>query len=408
MGAIEIDNEGVIRLPEDIASGLKGGTLELVSGSPGHLFLSQPAESSAVLMSGILEAEGVADLLSFFNMFRRTGILTFELDGGSKSLYFQQGEIVYATSSFAKEDLGEVLFSLGKVERETLHQARRRAGGHTTLGKVLVDLGGVSPKDLWMAARIQVENIVYALFGETRGGFYFQSRAIEQEQILRLSMSTQNLIMEGLRRQDEAALFMRKILSLDFFPKATELEAVDLTQVEARLFGFIQPGNLPAKDLFRKAGLPEFEGLRVLYELISRNLVRMEETPATEVDGPLGEILGIYNTLFRSLYRKLAERDHLPPGGLERSLRELPQPYSYVLRDVRFLADGALDGQKIVANLEGLEEGDREKLLADSLCEVAYIETMMLRKEMAADEARPLIAKVHEVTTKVRKLVGRR
>ncbi len=69
--------------------------------------------------------------------------------------------------------------------------------------------------------------------------------------------------------------------------------------------------------------------------------------------------------------------------------------------------DGTLDGHRVVANLDGLEEGDKKKLLADSLCELVYLETMAVRRELPAEEARPLIARVQEITARVRALVGR-
>jgi hypothetical protein len=92
---------------------------------------------------------------------------------------------------------------------------------------------------------------------------------------------------------------------------------------------------------------------------------------------------------------------------MAQSLRDLPQPYSFVLRDVELQPDGTLDGYRIVENLVGLEEGDKEKLLADSLCEVAFTATMALRRDLEAEQARPLIARVQEITTKVREMIGR-
>ncbi|WP_036682822.1 DUF4388 domain-containing protein [Pelobacter seleniigenes] len=407
MEKLKIDKTGIVKLPGRLVQALGTEPLCPVSGSSEHVFLARPEAKNPVLFAGILEAGAVADLLSFFNMFRKTGLLNIELEGGQKSLYFQQGEIVFATSTFTSEDIGEVLFSLGKIERDTLNLVRSQVTEHQTLGKLLVEQAAVSPKDLWLAARSQVENIVYALFAAGCGGFSFQVRAIDQEQILRLSMSTQNLIMEGLRRQDEKALFMRKIVSLDSFPKETGREGVDLSQGEARLLSAAQAGQLSAKELFRRVGLHEFDGLRILYGLIEKKLLRMEDTPAVEVAGELGEILAIYNKLFQSLFSSVDSNGSGFLAEMKESLRELPQPYSFVLRDVELLADGTLDGQRIVGNLVGLEEGDREKLLADSLCEVAYMETMLLRRELAADQARPLISKVQEVTGKVRHLVGR-
>ncbi|MCD6581759.1 MAG: DUF4388 domain-containing protein [Desulfuromusa sp.] len=407
MTKLKVDKSGSLKLPPEVYRPLGDRPLVVISASASHLLLGRPDADGPVLISGALEEGSVTDLLSYFNMFRKTGILTIELEGGLKSLYFQQGEIVFATSTFISEDLGEVLFSLGKIEQTTLRQLRSLVSKNISLGKLLVERGAVAPKDLWLAARSQVENIIYALFSANSGGFYFQSLAIEQEQILRLSMSTQNLIMEGLRRLDENALFMRKIISLDYFPLETGKEAADLTQAEARLMNSAQAGQQTARVLFRKVGLREFDGMRTLFGLIEKRLIRMEDTPTTEVEGDLGQILAAYNSLFKVIFGRVIKISPQFPQEVAQSLRDLPQPYSFVLRDVELQDDGTLDGHKIVTNLAGLAEGDKKKLLADSLCEVAFTETMALRRDLDAEKARPLIARVQEVTTKIRDMIGR-
>ncbi len=407
MTKINVDKSGTLKLPPEVYQPLGEQPLAVISVSSNHLLLGRPEAEGPVLISGVLEEGATTDLLSYFNMFRKTGILTIELEGGVKSLYFQQGEIVFATSSFASEDLGEVLFSLGKIEQDALQKLRLLVSQKTSLGKLLVERGIVAPKDLWLAARSQVEHIIYTLFSADSGGFYFQSVAIEQEQILRLSMSTQNIIMEGLRRLDEKALFMRKIISLDYFPLETGKEVTDLTQAEAGLMNMAQAGQQTAQDLFRKIGLREFDGMRILFGLIEKRLIRMEDSPTTEVEGVLGQILAAYNSLFKVIFVRVLKVSPQFPQEVVQSLRDLPQPYSFVLRDVELREDGTLDGQRIVANLVGLEEGDKKKLLADSLCEVAFTETMALRRDLDAEQARPLIARVQEVTTKIRDMIGR-
>ena len=127
----------------------------------------------------------------------------------------------------------------------------------------------------------------------------------------------------------------------------------------------------------------------------------------TEIEGDLGQILNTYNNLFKVLCKRMQKEHKEFLQEVVVFLEELPQPYSFVLRDVELLDDGTLDGHTIVANLSGLEEGDKKKLLADSLCELVFMITMAVRRVLDADEARPLIARVQDVTSRVRDLVGR-
>ena len=116
-----------------------------------HLLLTLPEEGSAVTLAGRLGEISVTDLLSFFNMFRKTGILRFDLSGGIKDLYFQQGEIVFAASTFPDEDIGEVLLpgksGPGTLQKVSLSSQRPRATWANSWWRREI----VAPRDLWLA-----------------------------------------------------------------------------------------------------------------------------------------------------------------------------------------------------------------------------------------------------------------
>lgn len=407
MDEFYIDKLGQVVLTNELQELLGDEPLVNLSSSRRHLMFGREEEGEQVVMAGFLGDMIIPDLLSFFNMFRKTGILHFNLEGGEKALYFQNGEIVFATSTFPKEDLGEILFDTGKVEREALQHARDISEGRTTLGKVLVESGAVSPKDLWLTVRTQVEGIVYQLFTIEQASYSYRAKTLDSEQIIRLSMSTQNIIMEGLRRQDEGALFMRKIISLDHFPRATEKLPADLSQDEKKFYSYARSGQVSAQDLFRKCGMREFDGMRVLYGLLEKRMLMMEEGATTEISGDLGQVLMIYNSVLKAIYGRVIKKFEGFPEEINHFLRDLPQPYSFVLRDVDLKEDGTLDGHRVVQNLAGLEEGDKKKLLADALGELVYMESLAVRRELETGQAQSLIARVQEISNRVKALVGR-
>jgi len=407
MDPIKLDSQGQLKLPAEFSRKLGTDSLVILSSSSRHLLFGRTGEKDPVTLTGLLGDIALPDLLSFFNMFRKTGILSFEFEGGEKALFFQKGEVVYASSTFAHEDLGEILYAHGKVERDALQHARQISAGRAPLGKVLVERGAVTAQDLWLAARTQVESIVYNLFVFERGSFSFQPKTLDQEKIVRLSMSTQNLIMEGLRRQDEHGLFMRKIISLDYYPVATERPIGELTPAEDKFFACASSGRLNARDLFRRVGLQEFSGMRTLYGFLEKGILTMEEGPSTEVGGDLGQILKIYNSVLKVIYSRVSLKAPHFVEEIRSFLRDLPQPFSFVLRDVGLLEDGSLDGNRVVANLEGLEEGDKLKLLADALSELVFMESMAVRRELDSAQAQPLIARGQEITSRVKGLIGR-
>jgi len=405
--SLTISSHGRINLPAAVVRELRNQTLEARSFSRNHLLLTSGDEQT-VCLAGLLGEMSLPDLLSFFNMFRKTGILRFRLQGGEKALYFQDGEVVFATSSFPEEDLGEILFGLGKVERETLDKARQFASTRNTIGKILVEKQVVTPKDLWAGTRSQVEAIVYDLFTHNAGSFSFEPKSLENEQIVRLSMSTQNLIMEGLKRIDERGLFMRVIGSLDFLPVPTGAGTEGLTPAEERLLAAIEdaPG-IVAGEVLRRSGLGGFDGLRLLFSLVEKKRVRMEPAPEIEVEGIPGEVLKIYNSALVVMYRKIIERNPRFGQEVRYFLRDLPQPFSYLFRDVSLSVEGAVDGGRILHNLEGLEEEDKQKLLADGLNELLYMVCLAARRDLPHEESAELVARVQEISRRGKDYIGR-
>jgi len=405
---LRIDKGGRLPIPAPVVRAVGDRPLHVASWSEHHLLLETADPPGKVLLAGTLGEIGIVDLLSFCNMFRKTGLLQFRLAGGDKLLYFRNGEVVFATSTFPEEDLVEVLFALGKIDSDALPGLRRLAGGKAPPGRFLVDQGVVGGKDLWAATRTMVESIVYHLFTFHQGQFVFVDQPLAEELVVRLSMGTQNLIMEGLRRVDERAVYLQKVRSLDAVPVATGSVPNDLDSTSQKMLALIQAGVSDARELLRRSGAGDFDGLRLLSQLIDRGVVVMEEAPRVAVEGDLGEIIAIFNGVLTAMYRVVSTRNPQFRDEVSRFLHDLPQPFSFVFRQASLREDGSVDGGRILANLAGLEEGDKIRLLTDALSELVYMECIAARRELGAVDSAELIKRVQEVSQRVQKLIGRR
>ncbi len=406
MSDIRIEKGGRLTLPANALRLVNEQALTLASFSEYHLLFSVEKQDSNLQMVGTLGELAIVDLLSFCNMFRKSGLLHFKLAGGSKTLYFQNGEIVYATSTFPEEELGEILYSLGKFDKDMLQGALQHAHDKIPLGKFLVDQGVISSQDLWAAIRSQAETIVYNLFAFQQGDFAFIDRPPERDKLVSLSMNTQNLIMEGLRRIDERAVYMQKVRSLDAIPLATGKVPNDLDSTSTRMLVHVQQGVSNVKELLRRSGVGEFDALRLLSQLIDRGVVSMEEAPTVVVEGVLGEVVTIFNGVLMALYRVVTAKNPQFRQEVSNFLRDLPQPFSYVFRQTNLKEDGSLDGGRILANLSGLEEGDKLRLLTESLSELVYMECIAARRDLGAADSAHLIKRVQDVSQRVQKLMS--
>jgi len=405
---VRIEKGGKLQLPSNVLKLMGDQPLRLSSCSVQHLLLESATNADKVLMPGLVGVIGIVDLLSFFNMFRKSGLLQFTLPGGSKELYFQNGEIVYATSTFPEEEIGEILYKLGKFDRDILQGARQFANGEIPLGKILADQGIITSQDLWAATKNQVETITYNLFAFHEGSYVYTNVKPDEDKIVRLSMTTQNLIMEGLRRVDERALYIQQVKSLDAMPVATGKVPNDLDSISQRMVALVQSGVGDVRELLRRSGSGEFDALRLLSQLVERGVVTMEEAPTVAVEGVLGEVVKIFNGVLVAMHGVVSAKNPRFREEISRFLRDLPQPFSYVFRQTALKEDGSIDGGRILANLAGLEEGDKLRLLSEALSELVYMECIAARRELGAADSAELIKRVQDVSQRVRDLIGNR
>jgi hypothetical protein len=201
---------------------------------------------------------------------------------------------------------------------------------------------------------------------------------------------------------------MQKVMPLDAVPVATGTLPDGLDSTSRKMLALVQAGVSDARELLRRSGAGDFDGLRLLSQLIDRGAVTMEETPTVAVEGDLGEIITIFNGVLTAMCRVVSVRNPQFRDEISRFLRDLPQPFSYVFRQTSLCEDGSVDGGRVLANLAGLDEGDKIRLLTDALSELVYMECIAARRELGASDSAELIKRVQEVSQRVQKVIGRR
>lgn len=405
MYRVSIDDSGSVSLPRRVVVALNDNNLTIPSSSPQHVLLAAAGDGEACLTASLGEI-GIVDILSFFNMFRKTGILHLDLSDGNRQIYFQDGEIIFATSQRFEEDLGEILCELGKLDRDILAKVRGEMEDGAVLNQVLVRKNIVAARDLWLATRYQVEAIVYNLFSSEDGGCCFVAQQLKSDDIVRLSMSTQNLIMEGLRRVDERVLYMRRLRSFDAILSYSGKSPADLNDDEKRVVSMVYSVPATVGQLVARSGLSDFNGLRVVYQLLEKGMVDIAQAQEVPLDPAFVELFEVYNGVFTLLFDCISETSSNFVEDVNRFLREMPYPMLYVLRSVSLEKDGTLDGRRIVKNLIGLEVLEQKKLLVEALNELVYMECTIARRALGAQGSAELIRRVQEITARAKRLVG--
>ena len=270
------------------------------------------------VLQGDLSRIQLPDVLSFISMIRGNGKLAIRRENLERTVFWKNGDIVFAASNSPEHSLGNFLLRNGKITQAQYEEAKSRMTPQVRHGKALVQIGALSAKDLWWGVKNQALEIIYSLFTWKEGSFAFYEGAAElsSEKIV-LELSASSLIMEATRRLDETARIREKIPSLDLiFAKVggvvPDFHELEMNEDEIALYNKID-GRLTVRGLVARSDLTDFEATRILYQLLSARLIEPadEEKEARPVfldveDSPeLLRIISTYNDMFGRLFEAL-------------------------------------------------------------------------------------------------------
>ncbi len=157
-----------------------------------------PAELSA----GSLDKLSAAWLLSRAARLRLSGRLDFA-GSAPRSLYWEEGRIVGATSGAPAERVEEVAQRLGLITREQHRQAAPACAGLPSrrAAMALLDSGFVKPEELTGLVRRRTEEVVFALFAEPGATWRHASARVSPDERTSLDRGAPALAVEGVRRR---------------------------------------------------------------------------------------------------------------------------------------------------------------------------------------------------------------
>jgi hypothetical protein len=169
-------------------------------------------------LQGNVEKFQLSDIFQLLSACRKSGTLGIQRGEEVIMVYFQDGNIIFAHNPYNRLRLGELLLKKGRITPEQLSQItqlQKELKGKKRIGEMLIKEGLITRKQLEGLVRLQVEEVIYALLKWDKGNFkFYESRYPTQEEIT-IKISTENLILESVRRFDELERLKEKLPPFD-------------------------------------------------------------------------------------------------------------------------------------------------------------------------------------------------
>jgi hypothetical protein len=333
------------------------GALRLVP-SPAHTLVMRVADPSAerheFWLAGEITKPGVIwDLIGVAGQGKWDGELVVHHAQCRRSLFFERGAVIGASSGAERERLGEVLYQYGALSERQVATVAKAVTSETRFGEAAVGLGYLTREKLFELIGKQAEEIVFATMLVSEGSFHFVDRIDEERVAYRLNLNVASLLMEGVRRMDELELFQARVPSSLHIPDTVPGATLAEEHEHWAVFEVID-GTLTVDDVGRLLGMGQFETTRALFQLLQSGAILLRPPRPTGAEA----IVALFNQAISLILSKVDE-----VGGGEEVRSQLASfatasgVYDQLFRDAGPAVNGTLNGDKIAETIDLLVGG---------------------------------------------------
>jgi len=336
------------------------------------------------------------DILEFLRASRKTGVISFKRERVRKSIYIEDGNVIFAVSNLPEDRLGDLLLAKGKISRQEYDRSVTMLGGPKRQGRILVEMGAITPKVLWEGVQDQIRYIVYSLFNWERGMFFFSQGDLPSLENITADVSLSELLVEGIRRINDHRILLNKFPSRDVVIARMDFglkHRAALEPFEKHVLDLID-ARRTVEEICRDSEIGEPETFKVLYLLMCLGYIKVkgrreDSSPETSSDMNSDEIRSIltsYNRMFSYLYRyMMREVGPITEHVLSKYLLDIRDLNSSVFRNVALRKDGTLDDATIEGNLQWVRADHKKELLLSSLNEFLYSTILAVKRTLGPE-----------------------
>ncbi len=361
-----------------------------------------PRARGRVLMMGeLVNRMTVVEIINLVTSTSWNGELHVVGPEGTRVLTIAQGALKHARTEIARERIGELLVRAGLLEREQLEQLLPKKPADQRFGQLLVQRGLLDEEQLFKQLQSQSETIFYAAMLVESGLYWFVAppeNAPAPPTTFHLSI--QGLLMEGVQRIDEMALYRERLPHNRFFPAAKEGAKRDKLEPAMLAVLDLSNGARSIDDLIRATGLGEFLVVKAVYTLMRGGQVALRRGPSLD-SAATKRLVRQYNEIVRDIFVVVATY-----GSMERTSRALSSwlassSHARVLGDEVDI-DGTLDFAMITARVESLSSDDPMQDLHRALHETAAYALFIASNGIPRNEERTLSRDVNHRLTQMK------
>jgi len=197
-----------------------------------------------------------------------------------KTIYFENGDVVYARSNVIQERLGEILFKTGKLTKSEFWNIHKLMENQKEkIGKILVDKGILTKKDLFFSIQIQIKIIAKSLFYINSGEWDFVEKDLDLSDDSKFHLDLSEIIIDGTDMIKNTFFYKDIYIEHEPLVKQYNKDIDDLlSEEQKKLIGYIKNTvSLSCNDICLKYSYNEETFWKNIIILFLLDIITFEE-----------------------------------------------------------------------------------------------------------------------------------
>lgn len=225
-------------------------------------------------LEGSIEEFGLPEIFQMILLQKKEGVLTLTREKTTLRVQFKQGQIIAAGDGDAEARLADSMVKAEKINTDQLKAAlKTQKNGRQSLATALVQSGHLGAEEIKKLNRIFTEESVFALFEWKSGSYKFEPKETSYDPEFIEPLSTEFILMEGVRRTDEWPFIKKKIPSTDMVFEALQQDpppAPSVKEAEKKDEDSFESMGDPSEPEEEEGAwlLPWIDGKRTVQEII--------------------------------------------------------------------------------------------------------------------------------------------
>ena len=244
-------------------------------------------EKMELPLKGSIKNISLVKLLVHLNRNRKTGTLSLVTSAFIKKLFINMGDVIFASSTYNDDRLGEMLLKANKISFEQYDKSVEiLRSSDKRLGAILVEQGYLTPKDLFWGVKYQVKEIIQSMFQYEDAEYEFTEGEIPTQEVITLKMSMGNLIYDSVKRIENWTRIRSEmpdpslLLRLSNDPLSL-FQDIELSAQDKKILSLVD-GKHSIKEVIENSWMGSFEALKILYVLWSIGIIELTGQTASD------------------------------------------------------------------------------------------------------------------------------